>query len=259
MNSGIYYLYEYKKEEQLRNAGFIRITTCFQTYCLQIHAQTLSFTTEKPVHLYALFQEGEISYCSNLVELPVHDSTICTHLKISDCDFPNQKRFPELTGFLLSDGQSHYAVLEEGYSLNMDTLTLWEENTPTEKTPPTPSTVNESPAVAKEASPIAKETSSQRKIQKIQRKDLCCLPKQYWSLANNSFLMHGCRNYKHLLLIEENGRLQLGIPGLYSPEEAKAAQFFGFPLFIQSYLNEIELSEHEKEQEDSFGYWCRFL
>ncbi len=245
MNSGIYYLYEYKTIEPLRNAGFIRITSCFETYCFQIHAQTLSFTSEKLVHLYALFQEENISYYSEVLTLPVHDASICTHLKISSNDFPKHKQLSELTGFLLSDGQYHYAILEEGFFLDIKTLTLWPQPSPSSNPKTNPSSTR-------------KEASS-RKIQKIQRKDLCCLPRQYWCLANNSFLMHGCRNYKHLLLVEENGHLQLGIPGLYSPEEAKAAQLFGFPQFIQSYVDEVELSEHEKEEEQTFGYWCRFL
>lgn len=240
MNSGTYYLYEYKKDQQLRNTGFIRITACFQTYCLQIHAQTLSFTPDNPVHLSALFQEEETTYLLDLLELPIHDSAICTHLKISDFDLPAKKHFSELTGFLLSDGQYYYAILEEGYSLNVDQLKHFQEIQPLPEPP-------------------SKDTPPARNIQKIQRKDLCCLPRQYWSLANNSFLMHGCRNYKHLLLVEENGHLQLGIPGLYSCEEAKAAKLFGFPIFVQSYLNEIELSEYERELDDSFGYWCRFL
>lgn len=248
MNSGIYYLYEYKKEVPLRNAGFIRITSCVNTYSLQIHAHPLSFTSENPVYLCALFQEDETTYYSKLLKLPVHDCSISTHLKLNDCDLPCQKRFSELTGFLLSDGQNHYAILKDGVSLDLDALMLWQEHPPTKNTSPTLSSEKEISASRKV-----------QKVQKIQRKDLCCLPRQYWGLANNSFLMHGCRNYKHLLLIEENGKLQLGIPGLYSPEEAKAANLFGFPLFIQSYVDEIELTEQEKEADPSFGYWCRFL
>lgn len=251
MNSGIFYLYEYKKDEQLRNTGFIRITTCFHTYCLQIHAQTLSFTPDTPVHLYAFFQDGENSYTSYLSDLPVNDSSICTSLKICDSDFPANKRLPDISGFLLSDDQFHYAVLEEGCSLNVDALKPWQDNS---SVPAIDSVSEVSSDTTPLESPIPK-----RKIQKIQRKDLCCLPRQYWCLANNSFLMHGCRNYKHLLLIEENGHLQLGIPGIYSCKEAQAARLFGFPLFIQSYLKELELSEDEKDADDSFGYWCRFL
>ncbi len=252
MNSGIYYLYEYKKNEQLRNAGFIRITSCFQTHCLQIHAQTLSFTLTTPVHLYALFEQESSTYMSDLSELPVHNSTICTHLKISDFDFPANKKLSELTGLLLSDGQYYYAVLEEGYSLNVTTLKRFQEPTPLADPI---SKISENPSNPD----VSKDNSSSRNIQKIQRKDLCCLPRQYWGLANNSFLMHGCRNYKHLLLVEEGEHLQIGIPGLYSHEEAKAAKLFGFPIFDQSYLNEIELSAHERDTDASFGYWCRFL
>ncbi len=64
-----------------------------------------------------------------------------------------------------------------------------------------------------------------------QTPDLTLLPRRCWPLANNSFLLHGYHNYGHLLLLEDDGRLWLGVPGIYDPREARAADLFGFPRF----------------------------
>ncbi len=251
MNSGIFYLYEYEKDKQMRNTGFIKITTCFNTCCLQIHAQNLNPASDNSVQLYTFFQKDAFLYTKHLSDLPVLGSSICTTLNIDDSNFPKGKRLFDLSGFFLFDGQNYYAILDENCSFDTEALKPWEDSTP----PSVPNPVLEQPSSVCSH----KESLPKRKIQKIQRKDLSTLPRQYWCLANNSFLMHGCHNYKHLLLIEENGHLQLGIPGIYSPTEARAASLFGFPIFLQFFLKEIELSDDEKDDDDSFGYWCRFL
>lgn len=96
-------------------------------------------------------------------------------------------------------------------------------------------------------------------VRKIQRSDLTRLPRKFWSLANNSFLLHGYHNYGHLLLVEEKGHMWLGIPGIYDPREARAAELFGFPQFTRSYAKELDLDEEERNDSADFGHWCRYL
>ena len=67
---------------------------------------------------------------------------------------------------------------------------------------------------------------------KIQRNDMARLPRCEWKWANNSFLLHGYYNYHHLALINEGEKFWLGVPGIYHPQEAKAASTFGFTEFI---------------------------
>lgn len=93
--------------------------------------------------------------------------------------------------------------------------------------------------------------------EKIKREDLVRLPKKEWRVANNSFLLHGYYNYHHILLIEENGRLFLGVPGVYHDQESRAASSFGFPQFIRISDVNIQLDENEQNTYDDFGYWCR--
>ena len=96
-----------------------------------------------------------------------------------------------------------------------------------------------------------------KKARKIQRSDISILPQRFWSLANNSFLLHGYHNYNHLLLAEESGRLWLGVPGIYDPREARAADLFGFPQFTREYAAFLELEPEERSDSADFGYWCR--
>lgn len=94
---------------------------------------------------------------------------------------------------------------------------------------------------------------------KITRKELSILPRRFWGLANNSFLLHGYHNYDHLLLIEEDGHVWLGVPGIYDEREARAAELFGFPQFTRSYVSLLNLSDEERNDQGDFGHWCRYL
>ena len=94
---------------------------------------------------------------------------------------------------------------------------------------------------------------------KITHAEISTLPRRFWPLANNSFLLHGCHNYHHLLLVKEKDHLWLGVPGLYDPREAHMANLFGFPQFTSSYISILELTKDECENSESFGHWCRYL
>lgn len=101
------------------------------------------------------------------------------------------------------------------------------------------------------------QTTTSKNIRKICRKDLTLLPRRDWSLSNNSFLLHGCHNYHHLLLIEEEQQLFLGVPGVYDQREARAAELFGFPLFSSEYVPLLDLTPEEKSETPSFGHYLR--
>lgn len=105
----------------------------------------------------------------------------------------------------------------------------------------------------------AKPTAPTQTVKKIQRSEMSILPRKYWHLANNSFLLHGYHNYHHLLLIEKDGHYWLGVPGIYDPREARAARLFGFPQFTDSYNDSLQLTDDECSPQENFGYWCCFL
>ena len=82
-------------------------------------------------------------------------------------------------------------------------------------------------------------------------KDIRELPKKYWYLGNNSFLLHGFFNYRYLVIgkIEEDtqNRWFLGVPGIYQNQERVMAIIFGFPEFMP------------EQVENRFGCWYRFF
>ena len=116
---------------------------------------------------------------------------------------------------------------------------------------------NKEPECGKLEDDLEKETCLGVKVRKIQRKDMVCLPRCEWRHANNSFLIHGYYNYHHLILTVRDDRLKLGVPGVYHPQEERAAESFGFPEFIPAEELNLKLTDEEKNDREKFGYWCR--
>lgn len=90
---------------------------------------------------------------------------------------------------------------------------------------------------------------------RIELKELRLLPRRYWYLGNNSFLLHGFFNYRYLILgqMPEQGvkRWFLGVPGVFQNQEKVMAAIFGFPGF--------KAEKKAKPKTDQFGYWYRFM
>ncbi|MCI8669672.1 MAG: hypothetical protein HFI34_09160 [Lachnospiraceae bacterium] len=88
---------------------------------------------------------------------------------------------------------------------------------------------------------------------KITPHDISYLPKKYWQLCNNSFMLHGFYNYRYLILCEKimNGtkRYLIGVPGLYHQREQTMARMFGF----------TEFEGNKRNGTMNFGYWCMYL
>ncbi len=96
---------------------------------------------------------------------------------------------------------------------------------------------------------------------RIELKDLRELPKKYWYLGNNSFLLHGFFNYRYLILGEiEEDRWFLGIPGVYQQQERVMAAIFGFSDFLAQIVEPgAENEQKETEPMNQFGYWYHML
>ena len=124
-------------------------------------------------------------------------------------------------------------------------------------TPAQPNPPDSAVALQQPDTPPSSAEPDQPSAKKIGRSDIARLPRKFWPLANNSFLLHGYHNYSHLMLIEEGGRAWLGVPGIYSPQEARAADLFGFPRFTRSFAAFPELAEEERSASSDFGHWCR--
>lgn len=89
----------------------------------------------------------------------------------------------------------------------------------------------------------------------LELKDLRLLPKRYWYLGNNSFLLHGFFNYRYLILGTmkkgEKREWFIGVPGVFQSQEKVMAAIFGFP--------EYKSEKACAQKTGQFGYWYRFM
>lgn len=66
---------------------------------------------------------------------------------------------------------------------------------------------------------------------KLEPKDFLILSSKYQHLVNNSFLLHGFYNYRHVILGKEKETYYLGVPGVFYEREKMVALMFGFEAF----------------------------
>ena len=93
---------------------------------------------------------------------------------------------------------------------------------------------------------------------RIELKDLRDLPKRYWYLGNNSFLLHGFFNYQHLIIGKlKEDRWFIGIPGIYQRQERVMAAIFGFSEFVPAAVEEPR--DDDGEPINRYGYWYRYI
>lgn len=363
MNSGIYYLYEYKNDQRLRTVGFLKLSCKPTASVLQLQARRIPVTAQNTTTLSAFFIKNGTAVSKNIATLPCGTHAISAQLSVPDDTFSGFCDIQQLHGFLilLPDGtrlaalasnvsfdtryvrdyqenaakesrsnsnkttaeeptpDSNETTAEESNPHSNETtaeesifrsgrttseelipetaptevdspVNISSESTPSEDDSPevissesTPSETDspgvDSPEIdstgndsakadsteytVHESSAQADETSAnampKRTIRKIRRSDLSILPRKCWNLANNSFLLHGYHNYKHLLLIEEDGHYWVGVPGIYDIREARAAELLGFPQFTDSYNAELSLTSDEQNPQGRFGYWCHYI
>lgn len=82
---------------------------------------------------------------------------------------------------------------------------------------------------------------------KLTPKDFIILSSKYQHLVNNSFLLHGFYNYRHVILGKERD-YYLGVPGVYYEREKMVALMFGFEAFECA---------SGKPKDGEFGYYLR--
>lgn len=292
MNPGSYYLYEYESCCRRRNLGFLQISSHNYSYLLTLHVKNLPIVPGEQLEVHAFILENQTLTGSPVALLQCSGQNLSTQLVISGERFPHKRTLKHIDGFIIfsitKNRSQHWIAssvpLPDFYSFSDCSLStevilssepenpsLSEEATITEDI--VSETVSEAALsdasidaasteeVPTEVTPTEETAIQDASIQarKITHAEISTLPRRFWPLANNSFLLHGCHNYHHLLLIKEKDHLWLGVPGLYDPREAHMANLFGFPQFTSSYISILELTEDECENSESFGHWCRYL
>lgn len=291
MNPGTFYLYEYENSKRTRNVGFIKTSRHYRSCILQIHARGIPVGNGASMELRAFFRgEDDVLLSEQIAVLNCFGHNISTRLSVSESRFPEGRPLAQIDGFLIKLPGNAPSLFWMASDLFFDadirklkTISTMQNEKPVDssavqnKKPVDSSAVqNEKPAdssAVQNEKPVdssdmqnshpaetaAAETdiSASTNARKIRRSEMSQLPRKFWPLANNSFLLHGYHNYGHLLLIEEDSRLWLGVPGTYAPQEARAADLFGFPRFTRSYAGLPELTAEERADDEDFGHWCR--
>lgn len=287
MNPGSYYLYEYESCCRRRNLGFLQISSHNYSYLLTLHVKNLPIVPGEQLEVYAFILENQTLIGSPVALLQCSGQNLSTQLVISGERFPHKRTLKHIDGFIIfsitQNRPQHWIAsavplpdfysfsdcslsTEEILSSEPENPSLSEEATITEDI--VSETVSEAALsdtsiddASTDEAPTEVTTIQDTPIQarKITHAEISTLPRRFWPLSNNSFLLHGCHNYHHLLLVKEKDHLWLGVPGLYDPREAHMANLFGFPQFTSSYISILELTEEECENSESFGHWCRYL
>lgn len=275
MRRFIRYLYEYEQEKKMRNVGFVKVEQDVDQCVIHVHGKGFRMEENAQglrVYLFWNTEDKCIGIPQGVTEVP--GPAVNWQLCYTPEDVGKKENYDLVNGIILKDVNGHwYAAVWNDDVVNVCRMEMWkmeEDSVQGEENECKKGLAQgEEPECKKETlqdeesesgkleDDLEKEACLGGKVRKIQRKDMVCLPRCEWRHANNSFLIHGYYNYHHLILTVRDDRLKLGVPGVYHPQEEKAAESFGFPEFIPAEELDLKLTDEEKNDREKFGYWCR--
>lgn len=79
--------------------------------------------------------------------------------------------------------------------------------------------------------------------------DITYLPRKFWHLCNNSFLLHSYYNYRYIFLLRENEgeKYAILVPGVNNKKEMAMARIYGFQKFSG------------ENDDNKIGYWYMYI
>ena len=275
MRRFIRYLYEYEQEKKMRNVGFVKVEQDVDQCVIHVHGKGFRMEENAQGLRAYLFWNTEdkcIGIPQGVTEVP--GPAVNWQLCYTPENVGKKENYDLVNGIILKDVNGHwYAAVWNDDVVNVCRMEMWkmEEDSVQGEEPECKKGLaqveepeckmetlqDEESESGKLEDDLEKEACLGGKVRKIQRKDMVCLPRCEWRHANNSFLIHGYYNYHHLILTVRDDRLKLGVPGVYHPQEEKAAESFGFPEFIPAEELDLKLTDEEKNDREKFGYWCR--
>ena len=263
MRRFIRYLYEYEQEKKMRNVGFVKVEQDVDQCVIHVHGKGFRMEENAQGLRAYLFWNTEdkcIGIPQGVTEVP--GPAVNWQLCYTPEDVGKKENYDLVNGIILKDVNGHwYAAVWNDDVVNVCRMEMWkmeEDSVQGEEPECKKETLqDEESESGKLEDDLENEACLGGKVRKIQRKDMVCLPRCEWRHANNSFLIHGYYNYHHLILTVRDDRLKLGVPGVYHPQEEKAAESFGFPEFIPAEELDLKLTDEEKNDREKFGYWCR--
>lgn len=275
MRRFIRYLYEYEQEKKMRNVGFVKVEQDVDQCVIHVHGKGFRMEENAQglrVYLFWNTEDKCIGIPQGVTEVP--GPAVNWQLCYTPEDVGKKENYDFVNGIILKDVNGHwYAAVWNDDVVNVCRMEMWkmeEDSVQGEETECKKELAQDEESECKKETLQDEESESGKleddlekeaclggKVRKIQRKDMVCLPRCEWRHANNSFLIHGYYNYHHLILTVRDDRLKLGVPGVYHPQEEKAAESFGFPEFIPAEELDLKLTDEEKNDREKFGYWCR--
>ena len=275
MRRFIRYLYEYEQEKKMRNVGFVKVEQDVDQCVIHVHGKGFRMEENAQGLRAYLFWNTEdkcIGIPQGVTEVP--GPAVNWQLCYTPENVGKKENYDLVNGIILKDVNGHwYAAVWNDDVVNVCRMEMWkmeEDSVQGEETECKKGLAQDEETECKKETLQDEESESGKleddlekeaclggKVRKIQRKDMVCLPRCEWRHANNSFLIHGYYNYHHLILTVRDDRLKLGVPGVYHPQEEKAAESFGFPEFISAEELDLKLTDEEKNDREKFGYWCR--
>lgn len=267
MERTVNYVYAYHEGKRIRNAGFVRRAGKEKNFLLIL--QLRGITPSKMLKVYALFEEEEEGRKIFLKELSAPMPVLSIQLELNEGSVEAYCTPQEIKGILIEDDEGRiYIGLWEQVAFESaqifparhrkelkETVESKVAEEISEEAPAEQEDDEETLTVEQENEEEEKELKEQSmgeiEWKKITRDDIGRFPRCEWRLVNNPFLMHGYRNYHYLVLLKEEGKTILGVPGIYAKQEEQAARAFGFTMFRRA--------REEQEEDENFGYWCRFV
>ncbi len=278
MKQLVCYIYEYENNRQKRNVGFVKCMRQEGKMIVEMHGKGMNCDAGNELKMYLLSAKEDGSEIEKVGLVEGQNRVVNYQMEIDDV---SEDKFKEYDGVYLCSKQDNVYIAvwskrkpdlgnvweksaQEIYDVGSEEIateiTFGEEDlvdvTEEEEEQEVIEVLKEEIEEVVESGEQVEEVDA-IEYEKIERQMLSVLPQREWRLANNSFLLHGYYNYKHLLFIREKGNLFLGVPGEYHSKEAEAAKAFGFPQFHKAPLDTVNLSEGEYSHNENFGYWCR--
>lgn len=240
------YLYEYQNRMRVRNVGFVKVEQTDHVLELRIYGKGFPVSASGRLEIFLFYQNED-----KCVGIPIGQLECGTVMPSGT--FRYEGETAKLMGVIVRErDEDRNALYVASWAENtLDVAQMWLEEELAEE--------QEAEVTTEEIVEKKEEEVSQPRVYKITRKDLVQLPRQEWKLANNHFLMHGCRNFHHLISFEKDGKCWLGVPGIYHPQEERAARAFGFVEFMIPEEGELSLEGEEQMEQEEFGYWCRIV
>lgn len=284
------YLYLYEGNEKIRNTGFAKVEIRGDQCRLEIHIKSAGLvSTASPIYLFS--REDQIMHAIEIGRMNLQDGNGDYKALLKSVEIGHSPYgMRDMKGIvILVNNQNMFASQWDDGSILRENIQVWEPKLTLPSIPdaePVTIKATEMPMRKFQKEVLRPQESLldaylrlQKKIEDvdilqsekgqncgihIELRDIRELPKRYWYLGNNSFLLHGFFNYRYLFLgkrmVDGTETIFLGVPGVYSSQECVMAALFGFPEFLPENQVQFEQSKQENEQEqEAFGYWCHIM